>query len=147
MYGLICGSIYGQMHGQICGPHLNMHLYLSVHPTRRGLRGNQDGEAVGRWHTAAVAYCRLRAPAADQCLKKKNQLTRTQEPSPRADSSWHLDPLYRTEAGARCCEVSPGPSLGPPALGTTKQEVATSVLCECGSGSPRMRDLRGPCLM
>ena len=53
----------------------------------------QDGEAVGRWHTAAVAYCRLRAPAADQCLKK-NQLTRTQEPSPRADSSWHPDPLY-----------------------------------------------------
>ena len=38
--------------------------------TSRGLRGNQDGEAVGRWHTAAVAYCRLRAPAADQCLKK-----------------------------------------------------------------------------
>jgi hypothetical protein len=27
-----------------------------------------------------------------------------------------------------------------------KQEVTTSVLCECGSGSPRMRDLRGPCL-
>ena len=71
MYGLIYGSIYGQMHGQICGPHLNMHIYLSaVHPTRRGLRGNQDGEAVGRWHTAAVAYCRLRAPAADQRLKK-----------------------------------------------------------------------------
>ena len=36
----------------------------------RGLRGNQDGVAVGRWHTAAVAYCRLRAPAADQRLKK-----------------------------------------------------------------------------
>ena len=43
----------------------------------RGLRGNQDGEAVGRWHTAAVAYCRLRAPAADQCLKKKSAHTDT----------------------------------------------------------------------
>jgi hypothetical protein len=77
MYGLIYGSIYGQMHGQICGPHLDMHLYLSVHLKRRGLRGNQDGEAVGRWHTAAVAYCRLRAPAADQCLKKKSAHTDT----------------------------------------------------------------------
>jgi len=43
----------------------------------RGLRGNQDGVAVGRWHTAAVAYCRLRAPAADQCLKKKSAHTDT----------------------------------------------------------------------
>jgi hypothetical protein len=34
----------------------------------------------------------------------ENQLTRTLEPSPRADSSWHPDPLYRTEVGARCCE-------------------------------------------
>jgi hypothetical protein len=82
--------------------------------TSRGLRGNQDGEAVGRWHTAAVAYCRLRAPAAGQCLKT-NQLTRTPEPSPRADSSWHPDPLYRTEVGAWCSEGAPAPSLGPPA--------------------------------
>jgi hypothetical protein len=43
----------------------------------RGLRGNQDGVAVGRWHTAAVAYCRLRAPAADQRLKKKSAHTDT----------------------------------------------------------------------
>jgi hypothetical protein len=42
--------------------------------TSRGLRGNQDGVAVGRWHTAAVAYCRLRAPAAaDPRGKKRNK--------------------------------------------------------------------------
>jgi hypothetical protein len=93
MYGQICGSIYGQMYGQICGPHLNMHLYLFAHAARhanktrrrrkeRQLRASQTPAAdcaatktakpsgVGRWHTAAVAYCRLRAPAADQCLKK-----------------------------------------------------------------------------
>jgi hypothetical protein len=85
MYGSIYRQMYGlrdiridiraDVYGQICGPHLDMHLYLSAHltPTHltsRGLRGNQDGKAVGRWHTAAVAYCRLRAPAADQFLKK-----------------------------------------------------------------------------
>jgi hypothetical protein len=84
----MCDQMYDQMYDQ---------LYDKVYDqmnTSRGLRGNQDGEAVGRWHTAAVACaCRLRAPAADQCLKKK-QLTRTPEPSPRADSSWHPDPLY-----------------------------------------------------
>jgi hypothetical protein len=37
------------------------------------------------------------------------------------------------------------PSLGPP-VGKQRQEVATSALCECGSGAPRRRALRGPCL-
>jgi hypothetical protein len=30
--------------------------------------------------------------------------------------------------------------------GSGEQEVATSALCECGSGAPRRRALRGPCL-
>jgi hypothetical protein len=40
--------------------------------TSRGLRGNQDGERSRRAlaHSGRGAYCRLRAPAADQCLKK-----------------------------------------------------------------------------
>ena len=92
IFGQMYGQIYGQMYGQICGDRyadvrtdsaskmrrqiydqMYDQLYDKVYDqmnTSRGLRGNQDGEAVGRWHTAAVAYCRLRAPAADQCLKK-----------------------------------------------------------------------------
>jgi hypothetical protein len=46
-----------------------------------------------------------------------------------------------------CCGESPGSPLGPPAGGHTEQEVATSALCECGSGAPRRRALRGPCLL
>jgi hypothetical protein len=69
MYGLIDGSMYGQMYG--LRTDMRTALELEHAPLlSRGRRGNQDGEAVGRWHTAAVAYCRLQAPAADQCLKK-----------------------------------------------------------------------------
>jgi hypothetical protein len=54
-------------------------------------------------------------------------------------------PSKWTDAGARCCGGSPGPLLGPPA-GAQQQEVASSALCECGSGAARRRALRGPCL-
>jgi hypothetical protein len=50
-----------------------------------------------------------------------------------------------TEVGPRCCGGTPGPPLGPPAGGVQSRRLATSALCECGSGAPRRRALRGPC--
>jgi hypothetical protein len=61
--------------------------------TSRGLRGNQDGDAVGCWHTAAVTYRRLRAPAAVQCfntISSHQHWSQTKELA----TSWHRDPLY-----------------------------------------------------
>jgi hypothetical protein len=48
----------------------------------------------------------------------------------------------RSRTRHRCTQKK---NIGPPA-GTQRQEVATSALCEHGSGAPRRRVLRGPCL-
>jgi hypothetical protein len=40
-------------------------------------------------------------------------------------------------------KINAGPPLDPPAGGFTEQGVATSALCECGSGAPRRRAPRG----
>jgi hypothetical protein len=90
------------------------------------------GERGGSSQHPAVAPCARRPPAPPVALVAFVRAA-TEPPS-----KW-------TEAGARCCGGSPGPLLGPPA-GAQQQGVASSALCECGSGAARGRALRGPCL-
>jgi hypothetical protein len=86
--------------------------------------------------TAAAAEAPAATPAAGQHNKISSH--RRWSHTKELATSWHGRPLY--------CRGTPGPPLGPPAGGHTEQGVATSALCECGSGAPRRRALRGPCL-
>jgi hypothetical protein len=52
-------------------------------------------------------------------------------------------PNTRAHCAVSACSDSPSPKKEKK---STEQEVATSALCECGSGAPQMRAPRGPCL-
>jgi hypothetical protein len=81
--------------------------------------------------------------AVDEVVRKYGGDVEWPEPGLRKE--WK-EAIAAVSEGVRCCGGTPGPPLGPPAGGHTEQEVATSALCECGSGAPQMRAPRGPCL-